>query len=156
MRVNEIRIASPWCRSGNVQSLLHYKNPITSKYSFRNFRNRFPWKWRIKYIFSTCTKLTWLRTVMTGTFIFLTIWKKKQEKNSTISIIKSLRILIFRTLASKCGKIISRKLVLRVATQLKARFLHKATENQPARESQINVKFYVMDHKIRQNWFSTQ
>ena len=77
--------------------------------------------------------------------------KKKQEKNSTISIIKSLRILIFRTLASKCGKIISRKLVLRVATQLKARFLHKATENQPARESQINVKFYVIDHKIRQN-----
>ena len=54
--------------------------------------------------------------------------------NSTTSVIKNL--------AKICGKLISKKLVLGEAAQLKSIYLHKGTENQSAWDCRINLKFY--------------
>ena len=39
-----------------------------------------------------------------------------------------------------CGKLVSKKLVLRDVTQLKARYLCKANGSQPALRSRLNLK----------------
>ena len=64
------------------------------------------------------------------------------KTKSTIPVIKSLPYWAHRALAKAYDKLISRKLVPRDATQLKARYLRKTTESQLAWESRINLKIH--------------
>ena len=64
------------------------------------------------------------------------------KTNSTALVIKSLPYSMPTALAKICGKLISRKLVQRDATQLKARYFCKANESQLAWGSRINLKIH--------------
>ena len=64
------------------------------------------------------------------------------KTKSTIPVVKSLSYWAPRTLAKAYDKLISRKLVPRDDTQLKARYLCKTTESQLAWRSRINLKIH--------------
>ena len=81
-----------------------------------------------------------LKTETTRIFILLIIQSENiiTKTNSTFSIIKSLPYSTPRLSLKVCGKLISRKLILRDAMQLRTRYLCKTNESQFAWRSRIN------------------